>query len=192
MKKSTTGIVLFFLLIVVAIVGYFAYLSGKSRDSSAEVTVSAAQNVLSRNLQNNYPPTVKEVLKYYTDIQRCFYSGECTEEEIEQLGLKARELYDAELLEINEVNANLLQLKTDISSFQAQGRQLAAVSVASSSNVDTFTEDGYDFARIYCMYTILENGQSNLVNMVYLLRRDEDRRWKIYGWDLAENVNPAD
>ena len=42
------------------------------------------------------------------------------------------------------------------------------------------------------MYTVLDGGQSNLVDMVYLLRRDEGRRWKIYGWDLAQNVNPTD
>ena len=64
--------------------------------------------------------------------------------------------------------------------------------MASSANVDTFTEDGYEFARIHCIYTVLDGGQSNLVDMVYLLRRDGNRRWKIYGWDLAQNVNPTD
>ena len=44
----------------------------------------------------------------------------------------------------------------------------------------------------FIVYTVLEGGKSNLVDTVYLLRRDENRRWKIYGWDLAENVNPAD
>lgn len=190
--KSTTGIALFFLFVVVIVVGYFAYLSGRSRDLETDAVMTAVQNVLSRNLQNNYPPTVKEVVKYYTEIQRCCYTEGCKEEEIEQLGRKARELYDADLLSINEENVNLQQLKADIAEFQKQGRQMIAVSVASSANVDTFTEDGYEFARIYCMYTVLENGQSNLVNMVYLLRRDENRRWKIYGWDLAQNVNPGE
>ena len=26
-------------------------------------------------------------------------------------------------------------------------------------------------------------------DVIYLLRRDENRQWKIYGWDRAQNVN---
>ena len=106
--------------------------------------------------------------------------------------MKARALYDDELLAVNDVTFHLLQLKEEITSFHEDSKKITAASVASSANVDTFTEDGYEFARIHCMYTVLADGKSNLVDMVYLLRRGEDRRWKIYGWDLAQNVNPAD
>ncbi|MCI8543589.1 MAG: hypothetical protein HFH95_09780 [Lachnospiraceae bacterium] len=191
MKKSTTRMMLFFLVVIVGAVGYFAYLSGRSRDASKEAAMTAAQLVLSRDLENNYPPTVKEVMKYYVDIQKCLYAEECAEEEVEQLGMKARALYDDELLAANDVTGHLLQLKAEITSFQEDSRKITAASVASSANVDTFTEDGFEFARIHCTYTVLADGQSNLVDMVYLLRRDENRRWKIYGWDLAQNVNPA-
>lgn len=192
MKKSATKMVIIFLVMIVGVVSYFAYLSGRSRDASGEASMTAAQLVLSRDLQNNYPPTVKEVMKYYADIQKCLYAKECSAEEVEQLGMKVRELYDADLLAANDVTGNLLQLKAEVESFQEDGRQITAASVASSANVDTFEEDGYEFARIHCLYTILNDGQSNLVDMVYLLRRDEGRRWRIYGWDRAENVNPSD
>ena len=191
MKKSTTRMMLFFLVVIVGAVGYFAYLSGRSRDASKEAAMTAAQLVLSRDLENNYPPTVKEVMKYYVDIQKCLYAEECAEEEVEQLGMKARALYDDELLAANDVTGHLLQLKAEITSFQEDSRKITAASVASSANVYTFKEDGFEFARIHCTYTVLADGQSNLVDMVYLLRRDENRRWKIYGWDLAQNVNPA-
>lgn len=190
-SKNTTRTAIIFLVLVVGAVAYFAYLSGKSRDAASEAAMTATQLVLSRDLQNNYPPTVKEVVKYYADIQKCFYTEGCTDEEIEQLGMKARELYDADLLAANDVTYNLLQLKAEVDSFKEDKRQVTAASVASSANVDTFKEDGYEFARIHCLYTVLDNGQSNLVDMVYLLRRDENRRWKIYGWDLAQNVNPG-
>ena len=152
----------------------------------------AVQLVLSRDLENNYPPTVKEVMKYYTDIQKCLYAEECADEEIEQLGMKARALYDDELLAANDVTVHLLQLKSEITSFQEDSKKITAVSVASSANVDTFSQDGYEFARIYCTYTVMEKGKSGMERMVYLLRRDENRRWKIYGWDLAANVDPRD
>ena len=192
MKKITTKTALIFLVLIIGVVAYFAYLSTKSRDRDQVADMRAVQLVLSRDLENNYPPTVKEVMKYYTDIQKCLYAEECADEEIEQLGMKARALYDDELLAANDVTVHLLQLKSEIISFQEDSKNITAISVASSANVDTFTEDGYEFARIHCMYTVLADGQSNLVDMVYLLRRGEDRRWKIYGWDLAQNVNPGE
>lgn len=191
MKKNTTKIVIIFLVLIVGVVCYFGYLSGRSREVSQEAAMTATQLVLSRDLENNYPPTVKEVMKYYVDIQKCLYAEECAEEEIEQLGMKARALYDDELLGANDVTSHLLLLQSEITSFQEDKRKITAASVASSANVDTFSEDGHEFARIHCTYTVLSDGQSNLVEMVYLLRRDENRKWKIYGWDLAENVNPT-
>lgn len=191
-SKNTTKVAIIFLVLIVAVVAYFAYLSNKSREVEDEAAMTAVKLVLSRDLENNYPPTVKEVMKYYADIQKCLYSQECVDEEVEQLGMKARALFDDELLAANDVTNHLLALKSEITSFQEDSRQITAASVASSANVDTFTEDGYEFARIHCIYTVLDGGQSNLVDMVYLLRRDGNRRWKIYGWDLAQNVNPTD
>ena len=191
-SKNTTKVAIIFLVLIVAVVAYFAYLSNKSREVEDEAAMTAVKLVLSRDLENNYPPTVKEVMKYYVDIQKCLYSQECLDEEAEQLGMKARALFDDELLAANDVTNHLLALKSEITSFQEDSRQITAASVASSANVDTFTEDGYEFARIHCIYTVLDGGQSNLVDMVYLLRRDGNRRWKIYGWDLAQNVNPTD
>lgn len=190
MKKSTLRVTIVFMILIVGVVGYYAYLSGKSRDAAKETKITEVQIVLSRDLQNNYPPTVKEVIKYYADIQKCLYGGAATEEEIEKLGLKARELYDEELLANNDEMVNLLQLKTEVEEFLSEENKITAVSVSSSNNVDTFTEDGYEFARIQCSYSILEKGKSNPTVIVYLLRRDEGRHWKIYGWDLAQNVNP--
>lgn len=189
MKKSTTIGTIVFLVIIVGVVGVFAYLSGKTRNRDTDEDLSEVQRVLSRDLQNNYPPTVKEVIKYFAEIQKCFYNEKCTDEQIEELGLKARELYDAELLEINDEANNLLQLKAEVGAFREEERKILSASVASSANVDTFTEDGFEFARIYCTYSVMEKGKSGYMRMVYLLRRDENRRWKIYGWEAAENVN---
>ena len=74
MKKSTTRTFVFILVVIVGVVGYFAYLSGKSRDAAKDAAMTATQIVLSRDLQNNYPPTVKEVVKYYADIQKCSWA----------------------------------------------------------------------------------------------------------------------
>lgn len=189
MKKSTTIGTIVFLVIIAAVVGFYTYLSGKSRNVSSDPSMTAIQQALSRDLQSDYPPTVKEVIKYFTELQKCLYNEEWTDEELEQLGERVWELFDPKLQEKNELESYLLQLQQDIRTFRSKDRQITSISVAASTNVDTFEEDGYSFARIHCKYIIRESGSPKGSETVYLLRRDENRHWRIFGWAQAENVD---
>lgn len=189
MKKNTTKIAVVFIVLVIGIVGLYAFFSTRQRETLAETQLSAAQLVLMRDLDKDYPPTVKQVVSYFTEIQECFYNEECTEEEIEKLGMQARKLYDQELLDANEVSSYLIRLKEDIDYFRSHKLKIQRVSVAASNNVETFKQDGYEFGRIHCNYYFAdESGTLELQEAVYLLRRGEDRKWKIYGWDQAEKM----
>ena len=190
MKKTTTVVTLVFLAVIIGIVGLYAYFSGKARDA-ADPASTAVQKALDRDLQNDYPPTVKEVVKYYTELQKCLYNEEYSEEEFEQMGNKSRQLYDRELLEANDETFQLVQLRQEIEAFRIQKCVITSISVAASTNVSYFEEDGYSFARILCKYTIRENGSPKLSQTIYLLRQDENRHWRIYGWEQAENVDNA-
>ena len=190
MKKSTTGVTIILMLIIVALVGVYAFFTGKAKSEAEDAVMTPVQSVLNRNLQQDYPATVKEVIKYYTEIEKCLYNEDCTEEEIESLGMQARLLYDDELLEINEVGSYLQRLKDDVKLYKDRERRITGALVAASNSVDTFSQDGYDFARIYCGYSLMEKGQSVSEGRVFLLRRDDKRRWKIYGWESSEKVNP--
>lgn len=188
MSKTTKIVTVVLLVVIVGVVGVYAYLSNKAITDNQETTMSAVDKVLNRDLTTDYPATPKEVIKYYVEIEKCFYADSTTDEELEALGLKARELYDAELLEINEQEDYLISLKVDVQAFKDRKRTIGSVAVAPSVNVYTFQEDGYDFARLNCGYNILDSGTTKKVTIVYLLRKDENRLWKIYGWENAENV----
>lgn len=188
MKKSTTRVTIVFICLIVLLVGYYAYLSNKDRVAKEGATMTVVQETLSRDLYNDYPATPKEVIKYYNQILRCFYNEECTDEEIDQLGHKARELYDSELLEENEPEAYMTRLREDIQEYRDNDRRITNFSVAASTNVVFFEEDGFSFARILCGYDIMEDKKSYSLKQVYLLRRDENRHWKIYGWEDAANL----
>ena len=58
MKKSTMRITVVFIIFIAGVVGYYAYLSGRAKDTAAEAKMTAAQLVLSRDMQNDYPATV--------------------------------------------------------------------------------------------------------------------------------------
>ena len=95
MKKTTVGVTILIMAVLVGVVGCYAYFSGKARQTAEDAALSAVQLVLSRDLQNDYPATVKEVLKYYTEIEKCFYNEEYTDEELEALAAAADEFDQA-------------------------------------------------------------------------------------------------
>ena len=190
MKKSTVRVTIILLVVIVGVVVLYTFLLGKANRERDEATMTPVQSVLNRNLDYDYPETVKEVIKYYTEIEKCLYNEDCTDGELENLGMQARKLYDQELLDNNELTTYLTKLKEDIKSFRGSKRTISSVSVAGAANVDYFSDDGYEFARIHCGYTVKEsNGVLKSEGRVYLLRKDENKQWKIYGWDSADNVH---
>lgn len=193
MKKSTVRVTIILIVVIVGLVALYAFLMGRAKREAAAAQMTPVQSVLSRDLAKNYPATVKEVVKYYTEIERCFYNEECTDEEIEALGMQARMLYDQELLDNNEMAGYIIKLKEEVKGFKDSKGRVTNIAVASSANVEYFSEDGFDFARIYCSYTLNEGNISGIMeDRVYLLRRDGNRRWKIYGWDSSDNVQTGE
>lgn len=138
MKKSTMRVTVILIVVIAGLVGLYAILMSRARTEAAQTAMTPVQSVLNKDLEKNYPATVKEVIKYYAEIEKCFYNEDCTDSEIEALGVQARKLYDSELLANNEMAGYLTKLKEDIKDFKEAKRRLISVSVAASTNVDYF------------------------------------------------------
>jgi len=188
--KGTKGIIILIVLIV-GIVGYYYYLSNKTGKTTkeADVQMSAVDSALLRDLTFNYPPTPKEVIKYYGELILCIYSGECSDGDLDRLAKQLMLLYDDELVENNPWNEYLLRLREDVHDYNDNGRRISSYVPAGSASVDFFTDNGSDWARIQCTFYRKEKSSSETVSEIFLLRQDEGGKWKIYGWDLASNVN---
>lgn len=188
MKNKATRMSIVIICLVLAMLAYYAYLSNRGKQQKASGEKKVVQEVLAVDLEKQYPGTVREVMKYYNKIMECLYRETCTDDEITALGNKARVLYDDELLEANPQEEYLLRLQSEVKDYRNKKRSITSSSVPSASSVDYFKEDGYEFARILCSYTLVTDGQGRTLKTMYLLRRDKNRQWKIYGWDAAENL----
>jgi len=189
MKTRQVRVTIIIVLLVFGLVGYYAYLSGRAKQSK-DPEMTPIEKALGRDLTTDYPPTPKEVMKYYNEIMLCYYLDDVTDSEIDALGIRARELFDPDLQAINETDSYLVRLHNEIESNKSNNKKITNPSVASSANVDYYERNGFQFARLLCTYNINENGTSYTLRMIYLLRKDtSDKRWKIFGWDLMENVD---
>lgn len=181
------GVIL--LLLTIMIVGYYYYLSNRSKQyEKATPEMTAVQEVISRNLDIDYPPTPKEVIKYYSEITKCYYNEEYSQEELELLAGKAMSLYDDELAANNDWNKYIMDLQSEIAEFKEKSIRISSYNASASTDVDYFFDDGYDFARLHCYYTLSNGTSKQTVKLVYLLRKDSNGHWRIYGWDSAKNV----
>ena len=103
MKKKRTTIIgiIGIVAIAVMVIVVFWMQSRKNTDpGEPEVDVSQVMDILLRDIDKTYPPTPKEVLKYYSEITCCFYNDSLTQEQLEQLAERSYVLYDDELMDI--------------------------------------------------------------------------------------------
>ena len=65
MKKVTPKLIIVIAILLVALVGYYAYMANKDKQAKQEASMTAIQEVLSRDMKYDYPATPKELVKYY-------------------------------------------------------------------------------------------------------------------------------
>ncbi|MBO5093464.1 MAG: hypothetical protein J6C33_03785 [Lachnospiraceae bacterium] len=175
------------LILMCMLVGYYFYLSNRSGTVKEEPEESSqTQEVLLRDLSRNYPATPKEVVKYYSEITKCFYNEEYSEDELAQLADKAMQLYDEELVAYQAESAYLGELKNDIALWKEEEVKVSSYKTASSTDVTYFTKDGRECASILCAYTLRKGTVLQQLEELYILRRDDDGHWKILGWQEAD------
>ena len=184
-------IIVIFLLCLV--LGYYYYLSNKrsGRESVQQVKATAVQEVLMRDLESNYPPTPREVVKYYAEITRCFYGEDYTDEEFKDMAMKIQKLYDDELVANKTEQQYLDDLLLEINGLKDQQVVISSYSPASSTDVEEFVQDGYSWAQMRCTFNLRQGTQFQKTEEIFLLRKDADGHWKIFGWTLAEEPGDA-
>lgn len=190
MKRFRTPRGVFFTLLAVCCVLLAYYLMNvKAEKSKPEeyVKLTKVQEVLARDLKTNYPQTPKEVLKYYSELTKCFYNETYSEEEFYELAMKAVELYDHDLAANKTEEDYIKDLKSEIQLFKESEYSISTYSTSSSTDVYYFQEDGFEFARLYCTYNVRMGTVIQPIEEIFLLRMNLEGHWKIYGWDDAKN-----
>ena len=190
-KNASSAIQKLIVVVILAALLIFAYyhVANVRRETEVEedIPVTAVQEVLLRNLDKNYPPSPKEVVKYYSELTKCLYNEDCSDEEIEQLAKRALQIYDDELAANQEWNRYITDLKSEIATKKSQEYAIMSYSLSASTDVKYFTKDSYECASLYCIYNIRNGAVPGSVEELFILRKDEAGHWRILGWDLTQD-----
>ena len=192
MKKYIKVIVLSIVCIGI-IVGYYYYLTYRDKkdiENSTELT--KVGEVLAKDLEKDYPPTPREVIKFYDKILKCYYNEEYEQEELEEMADQARLLMDEELLKKNPKDQYMLMLEADIKDYKDNERKLVDTTVCDSKEVEYKKVDGRECAYVVSRYFVREGNTYSNSSQKYVLRKDEDGNWKILGFKMVEGESSYD
>ncbi len=188
MKKNLKFIIIGAVLILL-VVGYYYYISNfrhPADQDEAPAKMTVVRELMSRNLQTNYPPTPKEVLKYYSDITVAFYSEEYSDDEFLGLADQIRQLYDDELAANTPYDQYLQNLRAEVLAYKEAGLMVTSYATVSGTDVFYFNEDGYKWARTNVAFTLRQGKNVGIAKETFVLRKDPEGHWKIFGWAVTE------
>ena len=190
-KNSVTGTILFLVFLAALIVGIYMSITRGKNTTSAEVDVkvSDAEKLISRNLDSDYPATVREVMVYYSKITKCLYSDELSDGQVIELVDKIRALYSDELLEKNDRTEMIGLVRGEIKDYKNRKMAIQSYNVAESGEITYYRNETPQRAIINIYFTIKQDGAENTFVRAYeefVLNQDSDGKWKILGWRLTE------
>jgi hypothetical protein len=178
MKK--VGIVIVALLCIAGICGGFYY-AKMHPSSSDDVELTKVQKIITRDLENDYPATPREVVKFYNKIISSYFGEEYSDEEFDALAGQAQGLFDAELLENNPKEAYEQDVKDEIDEYKQNSRQIRQTNVCDSDDVNYVTDknNGDKLAYVTANYFVKEGNSYERTYQMYVLRQNDQEQWKI-------------
>ena len=186
-KKSTVKTVT--IMIVLAGIIFCAFMYFMNREDAESVSgteQTEVEKLLAKDFSKEYPPTAREVMKRYARILKCIYSGEVSTDEVAQLGELILGLYSEELLAANPYESYMKELQNEVEEYSEANRVVISYMVDSGDNTITWTKDGIDYSRILATFTTQEDTIFNKSSEEFVLKLDEEGRWKIVGWRIVD------
>ncbi len=186
MKKSKTRNTVIGVAAICAaiVVVYFAIVNIPKGKETVVMTEAAKE--LAQDFDKNYPATPREVMKHYSQISKCYYLPDTTEEQINSLGRMMRKLFDDELLSTQTEEEYLQSLRAEVLQYRDASKMISSYAVSSSTDV-TYNDNEYgSLATMVVTFNMRENGIINPVREEFMLRQDNEGHWKILGWQLAD------
>ena len=161
----------------------FIYQSQRA-DKIKETTLeklTEVEKMLKTDLEKDYPKTPRELAKLHGDMTRLLYSG-IEDDEIKELAIIIRDLYDKEFLDNNPKEKYLKNLYSDIALWREMKRKIENNFVVNEQDEELIVKDGKEYATAYISFTITEKGKTTELRR-YIMRKDEENKWKILGWE---------
>lgn len=176
-------------LALICVLGVLMYYYFTNRDTGGkgkeeETIYSQVDKVLSKDLDEKYPLTAREVVSFFVSIQKCYYNEDYTDEQLMKLAVTSKKLFDDELNKKNKFEDYYSNLTAEIEEFKSEEKKIVNVLMDKASEITYYEEEGIKYAKMNCIYYVKSSKDTTKVKETYILRCSKDDQWKILGWGV--------
>lgn len=195
MMKKAGYLIIAIACIALIVTGFYFSSRGNAQK---EENLTETEKLIVKDLDKDYPKTPREVVKFYNRILGVYYGGEATDEQIEKLVDQSIYLLDEDLLLANPRESYYKNVAADIEAYRSQNKKIVSSDVCSSndvkyiSDVKEGTTEKDELAYVNASYFVNTNGKFAYTYQQFVLRRDEDGRWKILVFYEVEGESSDD
>ena len=108
--------------------------------------------------------------------------------QFQQLVTMQRLLFDEEFLDNNPLESFVNNLSSEIEEMRKTKSTMISYRVQKQSSVVSWESGENKFSSIVASYTLKEDSEYKKTYEEFLLREDENGRWKIVGWRLTDPI----
>lgn len=170
---------------IILVVLYIFLMNRDTKKAQQENLSEQVLNVIGSDIEMDYPSTPREVIIKFNEIMTCCYENNLSDDTLKKLIMQERVLFDQELLEQNPIDTQLADLKEEILDYEKSKRTIISSAVAKSSSVKYSSKEDREYASIIASYT-LKDSEVTKTYQKYILRKDDNDKWRILGWEITQ------
>lgn len=183
-------------LLCALVLGYYTYLTNKTNTGRTTTNRENEYNrLIEYDFASDYPNEPREVIEMYSDMMYLAYNDKLEGDDLKKMNHQMRELCDEELLsqQGNSEEEQLALFAEDIKKHDSDLDKISSYKLAGISQVEYGEVEGDQCALIQATYSISfynpDEGKKgfNKITENYVLRQNENKEWKILGWQSEKN-----
>ena len=170
-------------LVCICLICFGFYSFTKDRET-LEKDLTEVEKLIVKDLDKNYPKTPREVVKFYMKINRCFYGEKLSDEQVNELVDQTLLLLDEDLRGENPRDTFYDSIVSEMEDAQSNNLTIVSVDVCDTNEVKYIDDKKGDgtvdkLAYVKADYFINSDGAFVYSYQEFVLRQDDDGRWKI-------------
>lgn len=177
MKRNRNVLIVISIAIIIIVIFYT-----NNKVKNMPKSVSKYDELMLYDLENDYPESPYEVVELNNEILKYLFSGETKQAEIEPLVKLQRNLFAQTLLDLNDIDNQLEEIKK-IVDFNAENKiKISNVKVNPAEHDAT----NYSVCTVKAHY-YMTRGED--IDRKYTLINEHNKKWKIYRWEDTQQTS---
>ena len=170
-------------LAAIVILGlYMVFTRSKKVGPEESYDISVVDEITTTNLEKNYPASARKVVELYAKTMQVLYKEEYSDSQQDKMIAVLAGIMDEELL-ANQKNFEG-NMKLEVKDRKENDYSISYY-VIQAKEPEEVMVGGKKMCDVECLYTLRQGSYIDTADYHFVMRRDDNGKWKILGWTLS-------